>query len=333
MTRDQILAVTRPEDLFPGDKDGAQSIYRKMAKAWHPDLATGAADVFDHITQLYRRAIEKINGGTWEGPAFVQFETEDKRFFSYQARTSFPFAYGHTIISDDAVVYLFTQDNLDVWARTLQQITTSFTFANDNMRKECDRYLPHVVAHAHLKDGRHLLAVKKTPDLVRLRDVVTHAGTLDAKHVAWIVSSLLNLACYLSYTNLVHHDISPDTYFISPEHHSGVLIGGWWATAMRGQSIREVPRRTFEVMPFNAKLVKRASSKTDLELIRLTARECLKGPAPKPMQTWLATPGTGTAAEQYKQWHMVLDLSFGKRTFVPFPIDVNSVYRTQGKVV
>jgi len=331
VTKSELLAVTRPEDLFPADKDGAQSIYRKMSKFWHPDVATGSADVFTHLTKLYREALDKINNGRWEGPAFVQFEGMDKTYYSYQARTSFPFPYGHAIVADEVLVYLFY--DAAPYGRALEWMTKQRPFASPDMRTEFERYLPHASATALLTDHRQLLAVKKTKDLVRLRDVVTHYGPIEPVHMAWMISSLLNLACYFAHANIVHHDISPDTYFISPEHHSGALLGGWWSSATRGDTIRTVPRRTFGVMPFNAKMFKRASTRTDLELIRLTARECMHMPAPEPMQTWLTNVGTGHAFDQYKQWTDVLIKTFGPRRFTKFPLTASDVYRHQGKVV
>lgn len=331
MTKVEILAVTRPEDLFPPDKVGAQSIYRKMSKYWHPDLATGSADVFAHITKLYQDALQKMASGRWEGPAFIQLEGENKHFYSYQARTTFPFPYGHAIVADASLVYLFNESA--EFGRTLQQVAKTKPFASEDMRHEFERYLPHVTTHGMLHDGRFLLELTKTPDLVRLRDVVTHYGPIEPVHMAWMISSMLNLACYLTHANIVHHDISPDTYFLSPAFHSGALLGGWWSTATRGETIRTVPRRTFGVMPFNAKMVKRASTRTDLELIRLTVRECMKMPAPEPMQTWITKIGTGNAFEQYKQWSDILVATFGKRKFTPFPLTATSVYSTTGKVV
>lgn len=334
MTKTEILAIQRPEDLFPADKDGAQSVYRKMSKFWHPDLKTGSADVFAHLTKLYRTALEKINSGRWEGPALVQLHGLDNRIYPFQTLTSYAFPYGHAIIAEEAVVYIFDADHSTEFGYMTQRIAPgAFNYASADMRQEFERYLPRIANNAALQDGRMMLQLHKTPDLVRLRDLVTHSGKLEPTHVAWIVSSLLNLACYFTYTNIVHHDISPDTYFISPEYHSGVLLGGWYASAIRGSDIATVPKRTFEVMPFNARMMKRASTRTDLELVRLTAREIIQGPVPEPMGSWLTSVGTGNAFDQYKQWQDVLRRTFGARRFVPFPTSAKTVYSATGKVV
>ena len=59
----------------------------------------------------------------------------------------------------------------------------------------------------------------ETPDgkQWRVSDFGGHfGGSLDPKHVAWIVSGMLNICCFLRINHKVHGDISLDNYFVHP---------------------------------------------------------------------------------------------------------------------
>ena len=324
LDRDQLLAIHRPVLLFPGNAKEARRTYHTLSKVWHPDHPAGSHEVMSHITSLYQQALRKIADGLWEGATVVSIH-EETITYDLHTRTSYPFLFGHTLICDNSVVYLYDAKYVEEWAWHAN-IAKTFHYASPKMQEEFERYLPRVARTGSMKDGRHVLQLHKTPDLICLRDVVTHCSKLDPKHVAWIVSSLLNLACYLSYTNMVHHEISPDTYFISPELHSGALLGGWSFACPTNDPVTHVSKRTYDVMPFAAKRTKLAMHLTDLELIRLTARECLAGTAPEPMQTWVHAVSTGSAVEQYKEWSEILKRTFGPRRFVRMAVNADDVY-------
>lgn len=333
MTKTDLLAITQPESLFPGSLDEAKAIYRKLSLAWHPDRPSGSAEVFAHITTLYREAEDRIKQGRWAGPASLQLTAVSGEVLGYATRTSHTFPYGQALVCDEALVYLFDPGHEAIVERTVRTDYISyFKFASGEMAKEFVRYLPHLHRMVPLQDGRTLIHIGKTPDLIRLRDLVTHLGPIDPRHTAWMVSRLLNLACYLTFTGIVHHDISQDTVYVSPEHHSVALLGGWWSAVARGTTVTTVPKRTFSVMPFAAKTLRRASTLTDLELIRLTARE-ISQPMPNPMGAWLIDVAKSRPYDQIAEWKTVLEQTFGQRKFVPLPVTADAVYSTAGRKV
>lgn len=328
MSASELLGLTRPEDLFPGDLVKAKARYRELSRRWHPD-AGGKAEVFAHVSGLYVQACDKLQHGTWEGSAVLNLEDAAGGTRTFTIRASSPFELGRSLVGDDHATYLVDPAHVVIFTKA-KLWPASFKYSSPRMREEIERYLPKTPVTWMLADGRLVLQVEKTPDLLRLRDVVTHLGGLDAKHVAWITSGLLNLTCYLSYAGIVHHDISPDTVFISPTHHSVALLGGWWHTCKRGGPVTTVSKRTHGVLPFKVRRDKIASSKTDHELIRLTARECVNGAVPVPMRAWLTGVGTGSAVERYAEWKDVLERSFGPRRFIKLPVDADLVYGAQG---
>jgi hypothetical protein len=328
MTRNQILAAKRPEDIFPGNEADAKRLYRELSKLWHPDMHGGSTEVFAHLSELYRLGLQKLSKGLWEQKALLKFITVNGTVRELPVLAGAPFALGRDLISPDLVTFLIDGVHKPLFENALAQ---KFKFANDRMQAETQRYLPDFCMKGKLKDGRLLLQAKKSEDLIRLRDVVTYMGLLEAKHSAWIISSLLNLACYLSYTGIVHHDISPDTYFISPEFHSGALLGGWWYAQPKGGPVKHVPKRTFALMPYSARIKKEAQAATDLELIRATGREITASTIPVPMMAWLTKVDQRGAVEQYKEWQEVLKASFGERRYVKMAVTAEAVYTANGR--
>lgn len=324
MTAEQILALKKPEQLFSGDDAEARQRYLELSKRWHPDRPEGRLDVFQRIASLYAEREARIKAGTWGGSTRLTLTDSKGRAHVLSVLASSPMDWGQSIVGHDFLAYLIDKSHYHL-ARHAIKGTGRFRYVDEKMREEFSRYLPNVTEFVMLEDGRSLLKIPKTPDLIRLRDVVTHLGVMPPKHVAWIVSSLMNLCCYLRYIGLVHLDISPDTYFISPQHHSGALLGGWWHWAERGMQLVSVPRRTYNVLPFKVTVDKLASSSIDFELVRLTAREVAPS-LPEPMQTWLKNPGTGHAVAQYTAWQTVLAKTFGKRRFENLSVTAAEVY-------
>jgi hypothetical protein len=328
VTGSELLKITKPEDLFPGDVDKAKQVYRALVRVWHPDLG-GKTEVFAHITNLYDQALDRLHRGLWEKSAILTFSTA-RTDLHVSIRASSPFILGQSLVGDDHATYIINEAQTRIGEQAVKW-PKLFKYDNPKMQEEFARYLPREIHAYQLIDGRTLQRIDKTPDLLRLRDVTTHLGGLKPKHLAWVVSRLLNLSCYLAHVGIVHQDISPDTVFISPEFHSAALLGGWWFAQPRGAKMTIIPRRTFDLLPFKAKVSKTTSALTDLELIRATAVECLTEPAPEPMNTWLRSVNGASPLQQFMDWMEVLEKTFGKRRFVKMEVTAEQVYGHNGK--
>ena len=335
-----ILGISIPEALFTKPSpDVVEAEHKALARKWHPDLNPGMDKVFAHINTLKDAAIDKLSKGVWEAPGVYRVRTKEGTNieFHYQKRT--PFDLGEMVICQEAVAYIFDPGNDDFYQNAVESLS-SFKYASDRMREECERYVPKIKRQIVLADGRKVLLLSKTKDLIRLRDLLEHqGGKIDPLHVAWIQSSLHNLACYLGYTGLVHADISPDTYFVTPEFHSGVLIGGWWFTRRKNAKLLGASPRTINLMPPAVLKDKLAVHKLDLELIRATGREILGDPTgvrlrsnkgiPTPLIEFTQGVSSGKAHEDYTAWSDALKAAYGKRKFVKFNVTPAQVYGTK----
>lgn len=326
---EDILSVTKPEVLFHSDFNDAKRKYHDLAKHWHPDRPNGDSKVFAHISALYDKALNLIEKGLWDGKAIVTLNLKSGVGYevSYIARKDFEL--GQCYIGTNHVTYRIGKDHLDL----ICNVTSAFkayTFKSDKIRKEVTRYLPMEAKTYTLDSGEVLLAVPKPQEMLRLRDVLNHfSGSLDVRHVAWILNTLFNLTCYLSHTKLVHNDISLDTYFIDPKQHSGALLGGWWYTCPLGSQIKKLPKRTFDLLPWRVRTDKKAVAAIDLELVRAVGREMLPASADAAVSSWLKDVNLkATAVETYRSWGDMLKKVYGPRNFIALKVSSKDIYNT-----
>ena len=335
MDADSILNIKTPEELFD-DPNEIKKKFRELSLKWHPDVALNSGSVFQHINELYKQALEKVKVGNWKSKHYYQFKSKTGTIYILKnpqvVRT---FELGEYVVNDENVVYLIDKQHRDLYSNAYHLFLNGFKFASASMEKEAARYLPKPKIMEELEDGRYCIVIPKTKDLICLRDVLEYyKGEIPVKHTAWIVSSLQNIVCYLDYAEISHQDISLDNYFISPEYHSGALLGGWWYALKLNSTIKKLPARTYRLLPWKVKNNKKSKISTDLELVRAVGRECLgdvhgnkKLSAPNPISEFLKSVSKDTAIGEYMAWRRALEDGFGKRTFEVMNLKTTDVYK------
>lgn len=338
-TRDKILAIPPdwPEKLFPSELADAKAQYRRLAAKWHPDRDGGDTKVMAHIQVLFSAAEKRIIDGTWRVHGLLRFRDLKGADFTLRYKKSRAFELGQMYYGDHVVAWALELKYEDL-LRSALSVIEQLGFANADMRKEHGRYLPEVLSVTHAPD-KFVVVMRKMADQYLLRDVLEHfGGRLEDRHVAWIVSSLLNLNCYLNWAGIVHHAFAPDTWFISPDNHSGALLGGWWYAVRAGQKVRALPTRTLNYGPRDLGAQKLSRRDTDSAMIRATGRELLGDisgsrlimdkRAPKPMINWLLRPGRQDAFAEYDRWYnTILKQAFGSRRFVRMALSSSDFYK------
>lgn len=340
LSAEALLAIrpSEPERLFTGDEEIAKQEFRALASRWHPDRCpdAGTTGAFQHVNRLYDAAVRKLRGGIWQTPGLLVLRATDGATYKIRYRKEREFELGRLFVGSEIAAYVVAKEHADLFDNALQVIDR-LPCADPRMAAEVGRCLPEIVRHFDTEEGR-VLVLRKTPDRVLLRDLLDHCGgRLDAHHVAWIVSSLLNLACYLDYARLAHNAILADTWFVSPPQHAGALLGGWWYAVRQGERMRAAPAATVQYAPFEVLDRRRGDIRTDLELIRALGRELLgdatglrlerEKAAPRPMLDWLRLPAGDSALRDYRIWmDRVLKDSFGKRRFVKLDVSVEDLY-------
>jgi hypothetical protein len=236
-------------------------------------------------------------------------------------------------VGNSHITFLIEKDHKNLWDNAISMIK-GLRYASDKMKQEMSRYLPTIRTTAELPK-HYALVLNKTPDLILLRDIPNTIPEWD-RHVAWIISSLYNLTCYLEFAGVTHNDISLDTYFISPEYHSGALLGGWWYSCKKGDKLLAVPTDSYNLFPPTMRKTRVADHSLDKELLRALGRELLgdragtrlsiNEAAPLPLINWLRCATSQPATKEYSLWDKVLEESYGKKKFMHMDISPESIY-------
>lgn len=340
MTAKDLLSIriSEPERIFPADKGEAKTIYHTLANRWHPDK-TGTektAEVFQHVLSLYKKTIEKIDAGSWSIPGIVEMTDMAGHRYRIRHQRKHTFELGEYFVAPTMAAFHLEAVNQDLFDRAKRTIG-SLKYASKDMEKEFARYLPAIEKTFETATGP-VMVVRKTPDLILLRDLLSHVGgKMDPKHVAWVLSSLHNIVCYLSYAGISHNAISLDTCFVSPKYHSVALLGGWWYATRVGEKMAGAPGRTVAYAPRDLLTNKKGDIRVDLEMIRALGRDILGDVSgvnllmdksvPKPMANWLRCASAGDAITDYKLWNETLKASFGARRFVKLTLSGSDVYK------
>jgi hypothetical protein len=326
-----LLSVEFPGDLFSGNKDTLKNEFDKLAHKYHPDInhSPRANDEFIHLQELYKQAQEAIEAGHWE--------TKDSLWVAsyhihFKRKMDLPI--GKMYVGDTHVTFLIDKLHESLWENAVNTIER-FKYPSERMKKEMSRYFPSIKAKKVLPKY-NVLVVDKTPDLLLLRDIPFSTLRERDRHVAWIISTLQNLMCYLEFAGLTHNDISLDTYFISPKYHSSALLGGWWYACKQGHKLKSVPVSSYDLFPPLMRDTKIANHILDKELIRALGRELLgdrtgnkllaSGVAPAPFINWLRCSTSNPAVKEYALWDKVLEQSYGKKKFVDMNVTTKTIY-------
>ncbi len=337
-TAAEILKFTTPGELFSDQTDTLKKEYLRLAKLWHPDNHANSSEanqVMAKINLLYQQGLELLEQGKWERPGFLRLKAFDGKTYEFNYLTVSNFELGKIYLGSKMICYLLEKTQRNFYQNALQQLE-SFAFANEKMRLEISKYLPKLLAKFETKDY-YGMVISKTAELLCLKDVLAfYHGQLTDRHVAWILGTLYNLACYLDYAGLSHNAISLENYFISPKEHTGALLGGWWYTVKQGSKMLGVSEKLYGIMPPVVKNEKQGSILTDLEAIRLVGRELLGDPngtrlesmkvAPSSMINWLRGVASETAYQDYQNWDQVLSASFGRKKFVTLDLSERDLY-------
>lgn len=340
LSANDLLAIdlAKPEHLFTGEEETAKQEFRALAARWHPDRQpdVAATTVFQHLSQLYETAVKKLRGGIWQTPGLLLLRATDGATYKIRYRKEHAFELGRCFIGREIVAYVLEKQYRDLFDNALS-VLARLPCADGRMAAEIGRYLPEILRHFGT-DEHKVLVLKKAPDLVLLHDLLEHlGGRIDPRHMAWIISSLLNVACYLDYAGLAHNAIASNAWFVSPAQHTGALLGGWWYAVRQSKPMLAAPAVTIEYAPFSVIDQKCGDRRTDLELIRAIGRELLGDATglrlvgdksiPPPLLDWLIQPASMTALDDYQLWtNEVLKRSFGKRRFLRLDVTAEALY-------
>lgn len=337
MTAEDILSMSKCGDLFPNNIDAIKTRYKELVKEWHPDANKNskAVDVFQKITELYNKALELLEQGTWEKTNYILISKDNGKKIALNYDTVFDFELGTCYVTKTKIVYVLGNDKKKYFDNALDRIK-NLKYADKKMEETLGRCMPEIYQTFKTNNGEYVIVLNKTEDVYPLKSVFEYFGNkIQDRHVAWIMSRLCNLTCFLKYNGIVHNGININNVFISPQYHSILLLGGWWYATKENEKMLGTTKDIFSIMSVTAKGNKKSSYLTDLESVKLLGRQllgetncrklALDTTLPKAFINFLVSGSGNDAYKEFSKWDKSLTDSYGQRKFIK--MEVNNIYK------
>lgn len=341
-TAEQILNMTKFGDLFTNNPDVCKVEYRELSKFWHPDTnpSPKSTDVFCKINEFYKAATEAFSAGTWEQTNFVKLPLDNGKHIELSYLGKFDFELGICYVLASKVVYVINT-SATKYVPLMQSGLSSIKYLDSNMKDYFSKFFPQNVVLRTLTTGESVAVFDKTSDVYPLENLISYFNKVNIpdkdKHIAWVITRLLNIAVLFNRSGIVHNGICLDSCFVSPKYHTVLLYGGWWYSTPVGGKMVGTNKGIYDVMPIAAKTSKTSSFVTDLESIKLLGRQlfgssnCRKlaenTQVPKPIVDYLISGSSDDALKELKTWDKVLESAYGERKFIKLPeISAADVY-------
>lgn len=323
-TTSELLELNprRPETLFGADGaiDTLHSIYKTLSKQWHPNANPGydTSKVFNHIKLMYDNAVKATEAGRY-GLGMVPVPGTGR-----YARKVVITPLGHLGIDDELIV---ETSSLGDGHGAGFKLVWPPPFKTASIQAQMVGLLPDLADWSR-KTG--LAVGTKHREDIRLADVVSHFGCLEPRAVAWVVSGLYNLACYLQIHDLVFNAFHEDYIWVRPATHAVSLKSTWFYALKVGDTVKCVPQTTMDA----ANVTKEADCAVDRACIKAIVRRLLGDPSgmakkdstPAQLANFASAPSTGDAIQDYANWREALQGAFGARKFIAMDLRPEQVY-------
>ena len=340
MEANKILSIVKCGDLFPCDEDKIKTKYKELVKEWHPDTNSNpeASNVFAKINELYNRALKLLKNGQWEKTNYILISKTDGKKIALNYDTYFNFELGTCYVTRTKLIYLLDNDKEKYYNNAIHRIN-NLQYKDKKMEEDLSRFFPKIYQTFKTINGEYGIVLEKTEDVYPLKNVFEYFnGKIDDRHVAWIISRLCNLTCYLKYSGLVHNCINLNNCFVSPKYHSILLLGGWWYSTKEDENMIGTTKDIFSIMSVSAKSSKKSQVLTDLESVKLLGRQLLgetncrklslDSSIPKPFINFLIGGSGDNSYEEFTKWDKALSDSYGKRKFIN--MEIKNLYERKG---
>lgn len=310
------MEVKRPEVIFTKENFKAQ--YKALALRHHPDRG-GDARIFDKITKLYKEAEKLFESGAWGHKGILNL---DKKYVYDSVHLT---ETGVFYVCDNEVIYFIKKEFLPI-----NSTIPSASFPENNMKEQFE-YLTKRYSTFKDKEGDYLI-FNKPEGFYSLRDF----KGIELPHIAWTISRLYSIACFLTWAGFVNLDISLNSVFISPENHQALLLGNGYYYKY-GEKITKLPLHTYSIIPHSSLITKKAFPNLMSEQIKALGRELLGNRKAdflflksknEVIANWLTNAPKEDIFEEYKEWDTeVLVKAFGKKRFARWDITKSDIYQ------
>lgn len=337
MTKNEILLLKKAGDLFPNNLNDCKNEYKKLVKIWHPDRNTteDTNEVFAKITQLYNSALNLIKMNQWEKSNYIQITTLTGIKVGINFFEKYEFELGTTYICKKYVIYKFYEKN-KYYHNAIESIN-KLSYHDAKMKESISRMMPEILKMFTSTEGDHYIVIKKPEDVYPLKNLLQYFNNeIPDKHVAWILSRLYNIACFLKYNKMVHNGITVNNCYVCTDMHNIILIGGWWYSTKNDMKMLGTTKDIYNIMSVVTKSNKNSNPLTDLESIKLIGRTllgesncrklALKSNVPKAFINFMISGSDKNSYNELTLWEKCLTESYGERKFIKLDVSEKDIY-------
>lgn len=311
-------------DFFERNEHKIRLKYRETAKAIHPDLCSNrseAIELFEKLNKLRDQALQDIQWGTWTESNVVRLPGFGAIHYRHGMQTEF----GERYVTDDRVIWIFNQDK-NKYKKLFTDGLSSIDWSRFN--SECRDYHKMLIGSIERTTNNAISVTKNADEYPFDLFLATYKDKLDGRDLAWMISRMCDLACFLKASGIVHNGLEPINLFIRPKNHTIAILGGWQYAVKRGQKMTGVSREIFDLMPSKTKSTGIATSETDIESIRRMFQKIAQGKddIPVPVMDWIMRGSTDDARHEFILWDEALEKAYGVRKFKVFSAEADKIY-------
>lgn len=303
----EILEIQNPLILF---NQNWREQYKQLMILFHPDKHKEDTETYNKITMHINELLVKFKS-----------INVDKKDLLYINNRNVDTEY----IYNNKVVY-----SLPYRKDFIQKVhKIIFQYHNEDMEKEFTKIIPKFVFE---NDN---IIVNKGEHFYPLELVMKKAKKLDIKTVAWIISRLLNICCFLEYNNIAYNNFQISNLFIHPIRHMIAIYGGWYYTEILGNKLSILDSNIYNIIPNKIKENKICTIETDIFCVKNIAKKLLGNEMnmlrnkniPSAFSEWLFNNKEKSAFIAFENYDKLLVDTFGGRKYTPFPIEIdNRIY-------
>ncbi len=267
---------------------------------------------------------------------FKEFNSEYRKEFGMEVLQEWKFELGNCYVGKNHIVvtvnplHAYKVYDMILFLKRIQ-------YEDDKMECMFSSTIPKIMKNFMLDYGFRCYVIYKPEGCYPLKAVLDYFDQeIDGKHVAWIITRLLNYAYFMNYQGLVTNSISINNCYICPKNHT-VQVYCPWHLVPNDTTVRSTSKDIYNIMDEEAKTGK-PKIKTDIDSIKLLGR-IICGyentgitSLPEPMFKFLTseTENNPDLEEILKIWDKAKRDSYGEPKFTEMDVNPNEIYKLKG---
>jgi serine/threonine protein kinase len=225
-----LSELSRPIEIFGNTtKDNIKTIYRNMAKKYHPDkLSSDERTIGEKIMQLlnatYEQALKELDTGIYNltdskelykhKKPCMEFNLSQGNYKFYEEISQGDTGVLYKGIHNDDIVYLkialTEDDNNDIH----NEYTLLSALNHHSIPKVLDIFKINGLTSIIFTDFKG----------IEVNQFIKDYGYMENEHILWILERILSAVGYLHSNNIVHGNIKPENIYIDSDTHNIILL-------------------------------------------------------------------------------------------------------------